>query len=305
MKLLFDCDPGLDDAVALLAALSSPHLDVQAITTVAGNVRGPQTALNARIIRTIAGAEHIPVHRGAPRPLLRDQVTAEDFHGSTGLGSIAVPKPARPLSRTHAVNALIKHARAARKDPLTLIITGPMTNVALALTMAPDIMQGVREIVLMAGGSKTSGNITPYAEFNVFADPHAAAIVFNCGLPIRCLSLDVTHDIRTTAERIEQVKAVGTNAATYAAKFLEASCGLELKAAGNPAAPLHDPSTIIALASPELYSGRRAKVSIVTEPGETFGHTNVTYTDDGPVLWYEHADVDGVYATLCEMLGGV
>ena len=139
-NVLIDCDPGLDDAVALLAAFGTTELNVRAITTVAGNVKGPQTAINARIIRDAAGrGREIPVCAGAPRPLLRDPVTAEDFHGSTGLGNIDFPKPRHPRSRTHAVNMLIRQCRQARKAPLTLIVTGPMTNVALALTMAPDI----------------------------------------------------------------------------------------------------------------------------------------------------------------------
>lgn len=304
MKLIFDCDPGLDDAVALLAAMSSPRFDIQAITTVAGNVAGSQTALNARIIRTIAKAEQISIHEGASHPLNREPVTAEDFHGTTGLGGINVPPPSGPLSEIHGVAALIQSANAAKKEPLTLIQTGPMTNLASALKTDPNIVDGIAEIVMMAGGSKTAGNITPYAEFNVFADPHAADIVFNCGLLIRCLSLDVTHDIRTTTERLEQVRAVGTKAAAYAAKFLEASCGLELKAAGNPAAPLHDPSTIIALAKPDLFQGKHAHVSVITTPGETFGHTDVTFDKNGAVLWYQSADIDGVYATLCDLLGG-
>ena len=304
MRVLFDCDPGLDDGVALLAALVSARFEVLAITTVAGNVQGAQTALNARIVRTLAEAEAVPVHAGAPRPLLRAQVTAEDFHGTTGLGGLDLPKPGGRLSRTHGVNALIQKALAARGEPVALVITGPMTNVALALTMAPDMMAGISEIVLMGGGFADAGNITPYAEFNVFADPHAAAIVFGCGLPIRCLSLDVTHGIRTTAERLAQVRGVGTRAAGYAADFLEASCQLEFRANGTDAAPLHDPSTVIALARPDLFEGRRARVRVVTEEGERFGHTEVTFAQDGPVLWYSQADVDGVYAALCEMLGG-
>ncbi|MEL8056534.1 MAG: nucleoside hydrolase [Pseudomonadota bacterium] len=304
MRILFDCDPGLDDAVALLAAMSSPRFDIQAITTVTGNVAGPQTALNARIIRTIGETEHIPVHEGADQPLKREPVTAEDFHGTTGLGGIDVPDPQSSPSDIHGVDALIQYTNDAKGNPLTIVQTGPMTNLASALKTDPNIVEGIAEIVMMAGGSKTAGNITPYAEFNVFADPHAADIVFNCGLPIRCLSLDVTHDIRTTTERLQQVKAVGTKAAMYAAKFLEASCSLELRAAGNPAAPLHDPSTIIALAKPDLFKGKHAHVSVVTKRGEKFGHTDITFAEDGAVIWYQSADVDGVYATLCDLLGG-
>ncbi|MEM1086903.1 MAG: nucleoside hydrolase [Pseudomonadota bacterium] len=304
MKILFDCDPGLDDAVALLAAISSPRFDIQAITTVAGNVAGTQTALNARIIRTITEAKHIPIHKGADRPLNREPVTAEDFHGTTGLGGIDVPAPNGPLSDTQGIHAIIQYANDAKEAPITFVQTGPMTNLATAIAINPAIVEGISEIVMMAGGSQTAGNITPYAEFNVFADPHAADIVFNCGVPIRCLSLDVTHDIRTTKERIKLIKSVGTKAANYAAKFLEASCGLELKAAGHPAAPLHDPSTIIALAEPNLFQGKHAHVSVVKTQGEMFGHTEVAFAENGPVLWYQTADVDGVYETLYGLLGG-
>lgn len=304
MKILFDCDPGLDDAVALLALLTSPRFDVLAITTVAGNVKGAQTALNAQIIRTLAGAESVPVHAGAPRPLLRVPVTAEDFHGTTGLGGVSVPDPATELSAVHGVNALIDHLSAARNQPLALVMTGPMTNLAIALTMAPDIRSGIKEIILMGGGSKVGGNITPYAEFNVFADPHAASIVFKSHVPIRCLSLDVTHDIRTTEARLKQVRSVGTELAEYAAEFLQASCELEFKATGIGAAPLHDPSTVIALAEPDLFNGQKVSVDVILEPGDRFGHTDIKYTDDGNVLWHQAADVDGVYDTLCSLIGG-
>lgn len=304
MKILLDCDPGLDDAVALLAILTSPRFEILAITTVAGNVSGEQTALNARIIRTLAEAEDVPVHAGASRPLLREPVTAEDFHGTTGLGGVVLPEPGAALSQGHAVNALIDYIQATRGDPLTLIMTGPMTNVAIALRMAPEIKTGLKEIILMAGGSKVGGNITPYAEFNVFADPHAASIVFKSGVPIRCLSLDVTHNIRTTEARLEQVRSVGTDLARYAADFLQASCELEFKATGIGAAPLHDPSTVIALAAPDLFQGERVSVDVIVEPGERFGHTDITYTEEGSVLWYQKADIDGVYETLCSLIGG-
>ena len=138
--VLIDCDPGLDDAVALLAAFGAKELTVRAITTVAGNVKGPQTAINARIIREAAGRYmSVPVCAGAPRPLLRDAVTAEDFHGSSGLGNLDFPKPKYALSRTHAVNKIIRECRSARRKPLTLIVTGPMTNLALALAICSAV----------------------------------------------------------------------------------------------------------------------------------------------------------------------
>jgi len=303
--VLIDCDPGLDDAVALLAAFGAQQLDVQAITTVAGNVKGPQTAINARIVRELAGhGSEVPVCAGAPVPLLRDAVTAEDFHGSTGLGNIEFPAPRHRLSRTHAVNRIIRDCRAAKKAPLTLIITGPMTNAALALTMAPDLAEGLSEIVLMGGAHTEGGNITETAEFNIFADPHAAAIVFGCGVPIRCLSLDLTHQLRTDPARLDRVRSVGTAQAGVAADFLDASCKLEFSANGDREAPLHDPSTVIAVARPDLFSGRRARVEVVTVPGPKFGQTVPHFCEDGPVLWYEQTDADAVFDVLCEMLGG-
>lgn len=304
-RVLIDCDPGLDDAVALLSAFGSPNLDVLAITTVAGNVKGHQTAINARIIREAATrGRDVPICAGAPRPILRDPVTAEDFHGSSGLGNLPFPAPSLPLSRSHAVNKIVRTCRAARKAPITLIVTGPMTNIALALVMMPSISDGIEEIVLMGGADTEGGNITPFAEFNVFADPHAAAIVFESGLPIRCLSLDVTHDIRTTPARLDRVRAVKTKQARIAGDLLEASCQLEFSANGARDAPLHDPSTVIAVTKPDLFSGRRARVEVVTAPGDQFGRTVPHFEPGGNVMWYETAHVEAVFDELCAHLGG-
>lgn len=302
-NIIIDCDPGLDDAVALLAAFGARDVRVLALTTVAGNVKGPQTAYNARVIREVGNQnEDVLVSEGAPRPILREPVTAEDFHGSTGLGGIAYPEPKLPLSGEHAVNTIIRLCRDAKPQPLTLIITGPMTNVALALTMAPDIQDGIAEIVLMGGADTEGGNITPFAEFNIFADPHAAAAVFGCGLPIRCLSLDVTHGIRTTKARLAAVRAVGNAQALAAGDLLDASCKLEFSAKSDRDAPLHDPSTVLAFTHPDLFKGRKAHVSVVTEPGEEFGRTIPRFADDGNVLWYETADDDAVFEALCALL---
>lgn len=304
-RIIIDCDPGLDDAVALLAAFQARSLDVLALTTVAGNVPAGLTAYNARVVRELAGVgRETPVCAGAPQPIFRDTVTAEDFHGSTGLGNLPFPSPKVPLSRAHSVNMITRLCRSARSAPLTLVITGPMTNVALALTMTPSVREGIEEIVLMGGGDTEGGNITPFAEFNIFADPHAASIVFGSGLPIRCLSLDVTHTIRTSRERLDKVRALGTSIAAHAGDFLQASCELEFSAVGDREAPLHDPSTIIALTHPEIFSGRRATVEVVTEPGEQFGRTIPKFEESGNVLWYERADSDAAFEALCAQLKG-
>ena len=303
-QIIIDCDPGLDDAVALLTAFAaSDRLDVIGITTVAGNVPGRLTLRNARIIRELAGiGREIPVCGGAPRSLLRDPVTAEDFHGSTGLGNIPFPKPKVRASRQHAVNFLIKTLRATKGFPATLVVTGPMTNVALAYTMAPDVVDGLKEIVVMGGADSEGGNITPHAEFNVFADPHAAAAVFAMPVPIRVLNLDVTHQIRTSDEQVERVRALGSMQAVAAANLLAASNRLEEKAKGREA-PLHDPSTILALLRPDLFEGRKATVSVVTEEGARFGKTVPEYREDGHVLWYDKADADAVFSEMLGQLG--
>ncbi|MGB3625886.1 MAG: nucleoside hydrolase [Henriciella sp.] len=303
-QIIIDCDPGLDDAVALLTAFAaSDTLDVIGITTVAGNVPGDLTARNARIIRELAGAgKDVPVCKGAPVPMLRDAVTAEDFHGSTGLGNIDFPKPRIPASRQHAVNFLVKTLRATKGFPATLVITGPMTNIALASVMAPDITRGIKEIVLMGGADSEGGNITPHAEFNVFADPHAAHAVFNIGVPVRVLNLDVTHQIRTSDQQVERVRALGSRQAIAAADLLAASNRLEVAAKAR-VAPLHDPSTIIALLRPDLFDGRKARVSVVTEEGDRFGKTVPEYREDGHVLWYDKADADDVFSEMLGQLG--
>lgn len=303
--VIIDCDPGLDDAVALLAALGGAEFEILAITTVAGNVKGEQTAENARIIREAAGiGSTIPIYAGAPRPMFRDPVTAEDFHGTMGLGDLPFPSPQHALSPNHAVNIIIRACRAAQNAPITLIMTGPMTNLAIALTMAPEIRHGIHEVVLMGGADSEGGNITPFAEFNVYADPHAASLVFKSDLNIRCLSLDVTHQLRTSPARLEKMRAVGTRQSRIAADLMEASCKLEFSANGDREAPLHDPSTIVAVTCPHLFEGHKVYVDVVTEPNEQFGRTVRHVCDEGNVTWYESADSDRVFGELCRLLGG-
>ncbi|MEM5518218.1 nucleoside hydrolase [Henriciella sp. AS95] len=303
-QIILDCDPGLDDAVAILIAVAaSDRLELIGITTVAGNVPAKLTLRNARIIRELAGVgRELPICGGASIPILRDPVTAEDFHGSTGLGNIDFPKPKLRASRQHAVNFLVKTLRATKGFPATLVVTGPMTNVALAYLMAPDLVDGLKEIVIMGGADTEGGNITPHAEFNVFADPHAAAVVFGMDVPIRVLNLDVTHQIRASDDDVERVRALGSKEAMAAADLLAASNRLEENEKGRKA-PLHDPSTILAILRPDLFEGRQARVSVVTEPGERFGKTVPEYREDGNVLWYDKADAEAVFSEMLGQLG--
>lgn len=303
-QIIIDCDPGLDDAVALLIAFAATdRLDLVGITTVAGNVRGELTFRNARIIREAAGVNpDLPVRAGAPRPLVRDPVTAEDFHGTTGLGGLDFPKLDRRASRQHAVNFLIQTFRATRGFPATLVVTGPMTNVALALTMAPDIARGIDEIVVMGGADSEGGNITPHAEFNVYADPHAAHAVFQSGISMRVLSLDLTHQMLTSDEMIDRVRALGSPQARLAADLLAASNRLEEREKARHA-PLHDPSTLLALLRPDLFEGRQARVFVEMREGDRFGKTMPDYCEDGHILWYTRVDADAAFSELLGQLG--
>lgn len=191
--IIIDCDPGQDDALAILLALASPEdLEVLAITTVAGNVPLALTAVNARKILELAGRSEVPVYAGCDRPLLRPPVTAEHVHGRTGLDGAELPAPGIELAPGHAVDAIIALIRERPTGTVTLCPIGPLTNVALAMRLAPDIVERIKRIVLM-GGAAGAGNVTPSAEFNIYADPHAASIVFAAGVPLVMHGLDVTR----------------------------------------------------------------------------------------------------------------
>ena len=199
--VIIDCDPGQDDAVALLLALASPdQIEVRGVTAVAGNVPLARTALNARKLCTLAGRAEVPVFAGCPRPMLRRLHTSEHVHGKTGLDGAELPQPEAPLGDRHAVDFIIETLRGAAEAAeadVTLCALGPLTNLGVAMVMAPDILGGVAEIVLM-GGAFGEGNTTPAAEFNIFVDPHAAQVVFSSGVPITMMGLDVTHQALTT-----------------------------------------------------------------------------------------------------------
>ena len=191
-KIIIDTDPGQDDAVAILLALASPELDVLGITVAAGNVPLPLTQKNARVICELAGRRDMKIFAGCDAPLAQRLVTAEHVHGKTGLDGIALPDPTMPLQSQHAVDFIIETLRREAPGSVTLCPLGPLTNIATAFQKAPDIVARVAEIVLMGGAYFEVGNITPAAEFNIFVDPEAAAVVFASGAPIVVMPLDVT-----------------------------------------------------------------------------------------------------------------
>src|ERR671937_272810 len=204
LRLLMDCDPGHDDAIALLLALASSEVELLGISTVAGNQTVEKTTANALRILELAGRGEIPVAAGAPRPLVREPFVAAHVHGETGLDGPDLPPPqGRPLD-AHAVDFLAERILAAPGPP-TLVPTGPLTNVALLLARHPDVAARLERIVLM-GGAIAEGNVTPAAEFNIWVDPEAAARVFASGLDVTMVGLDVTHKALFGPDRVEQLR---------------------------------------------------------------------------------------------------
>ncbi len=299
--VIIDCDPGQDDAVALFLAFASPdELDVLGVTTVAGNVPLELTSRNARQMCDIAGREDMPVFAGCDRPLKRALVTAEHVHGRTGIDGVDVIDPVTPLQPSHAVDFIIDVLR--ERDDVTLVPTGPLTNIATAIRRAPELVGNIREIVLMGGAMREGGNITPSAEFNIYVDPHAAETVLRCGRPIVAMGLDVTHQALSTPARVEIIRALDNRVSEATAGMLSFFHRFDSEKYGEEGAPLHDPCTVAWLLDPELFKCRDCNVSVETESELTMGHTAVDFwrVTDRPknVHWVHAVDSDGFFELL-------
>ena len=276
-SLIIDTDPGQDDAVAILLALASPEIDLLGITTVAGNVPLELTEVNARKICDLAGRQDVPVFAGLSRPLVRSLVTAEHVHGRTGLDGPDLPPPQTPLQEQHAVDFIIETVRKEPSGSVTIAPIGPLSNIAMALQRAPDIAPRIKQIVLMGGGCFEGGNITPAAEFNIYVDPHAAAVVFGAGIPITMMPLDVTHKALTTAKRNGALRAIGNRTCTAVAEMLGFFERFDEAKYGSDGGPLHDPCTVAWMIAPELFSGRHCNVEIETASELTMGMTVIDW----------------------------
>jgi purine nucleosidase len=274
--IIIDCDPGQDDAIALLLALASPEeLDLLAITTVAGNVPLRLTELNARRIVKLAGRSDIPVHVGCDRPLLRSLETAEYVHGATGLDGAELAAPDVPAAPGHAVDAIVELVMQRPAGTVTLCPIGPLTNIAMALRKEPRLAPHLRQIALM-GGAIELGNVTPAAEFNIYVDPHAADIVFRSGVPLTMFGLDVTHRALVTEPHLRRLQALGTHVGRVAAGLLDFYNRFDRERYGQPGGPLHDPCVIAWLLDPTLFRGKLCPVEVVLE-GPGVGRTLVDW----------------------------
>lgn len=274
LPVILDCDPGHDDAIALILALASPELKVLAVTTSAGNQTPDKTLNNALRILTLLGRDDIPVAAGAPKPLARELIIADNVHGESGLDGPKLPDPAfSPVAMT-ALELMAKCLRES-PEPVTLVPTGPLTNIALLLAAHPELKQKIARIVLM-GGAAGAGNWTPAAEFNIYVDPEAADMVFKSGLPITMCGLDVTHQAQVMDEDIERVRAITNPVAQCVAGLLDFFMIYHRDPKwGFAGAPLHDPCTIAWLLAPALFHGAECRVDIETGGTHTSGMTVV------------------------------
>jgi len=272
VPLVLDCDPGHDDAFAMLLAAGSPLADLRAITTVAGNGTLEAVTRNALKVCTLAGIRDIPVAAGAAGPLHGELQTAADVHGESGLDGPHLPDPDFDLDPRSATELLADVLRAA-DEPVLVVPTGPLTNIALLLQQAPDVHERISRIVWM-GGSRSRGNRTPYAEFNAWVDPEAAEIVVGSGVPFTLVGLHLTHQALATPEVVERIRAVGGTIAGVAADWLGFFSSTYREIWGFDA-PLHDPCALALALDPTLASFEDAFLAIETEGRWTRGATVV------------------------------
>ncbi|GBQ59808.1 inosine-uridine preferring nucleoside hydrolase [Novacetimonas hansenii NRIC 0243] len=306
-RIIIDTDPGVDDALAIMLALASEKIEVQALVSVAGNVTVEQTAQNACRILELAGRTDIPVYAGCARPMGHTGVNARHIHGVTGMDGPDLPPPTMPVQTQHGVDYLIAAIRTAPPDSLSLVMLGPMTNLAVALLKAPDIAQRLHRVIAMGGAWSEGGNITPTAEFNFYADPEAADIVLRAGTALTLLPLDVTHQCLSTPERLARLHALPGRCAAAAVAMLDRAGQFDIAKYGWAGAPLHDPCTLACLIAPDLFAGRKVNVTIALHDALTRGMSVVDWwgTTKRPVnaMFMRQVDADGFYDLLARHLG--
>jgi inosine-uridine nucleoside N-ribohydrolase len=306
-KIIIDTDPGIDDAIAILLALSSPEeLELLGIVAVAGNLPLALSERNARRVCELADRPDIRVYAGCARPLLRPLASAAAIHGDSLGERLDLPDPVMPLQAQHGIDFIIEALRSAELGSVTLCAIGPLTNVAMAGIKAPDIAAGIHEIVIMGGAGFEIGNITPAAEFNIHVDPHAAAIVLEASVPITLIPLDVTHQVLSTPPRLAALRALPNHCGPAAAVLLDQFETARTSRFGDLAMSLHDPCVIAYLLRPDLFGGREVNVTVETTSPLTVGMTVVDWwgvTDRPPnARFLTTVDAGGLYDLLTEKL---
>ena len=273
-KIILDCDPGHDDAAAIMLAAKSPQIELLGITVVAGNQTLEKTLRNA--LNVVQWLEvDIPVYGGCGRPIVREKTIAGDIHGKSGLDGPVFPPLERQAEPEHAVNYIIRRLLNSEGE-ITMVTTGPMTNLAMAMRMEPRILEKIRRIVLM-GGAYTNGNVTPAAEFNIFADAEAAHICFTSGRPITMIGLDVTRKVLCYPEIVARMEEVGNKASDLFVRLMGHFCKTQKEIFGWDGAPLHDPVTIASLIDPGLVTTKPMNAQIELRSEQSYGRTNCDF----------------------------
>ena len=272
-KIILDCDPGHDDALALTMAVASPKIDVLAVTTSAGNQTPDKTLNNAMRMLTLLHREDIPVAQGNQTPLVEPLETAPEVHGETGLDGVDLPDPDFKVQPIPAIELIAKTLRES-DEKVTLVVTGPMTNAALFLRVYPDLAKEKIDQIVFMGGAMGLGNWRPSVEFNIFVDPEAAKIVMNFGLPLVMAPLNVTHKAQIMKDEIEQIGQIDNPVA----KAFHGLLNFFEQYHENPkwgfkGAPLHDPCTIAWLIDPTMFGTDKMNVDVETQGDFTRGET--------------------------------
>ena len=290
-KIILDCDPGHDDAVAILLAHGSPAIELLAVTTVVGNQTLEKVTKNALSVGTIAGMTGVPFAAGCARPLVRTIENAPDIHGESGMDGPAQPEPAIELDPRHAVDLIIDTIMAHEPGTITLVPTGGLTNIALAARKEPRIVERVKEVVLMGGGYHV-GNWSAVAEFNIIIDPEAAHIVFNEKWPLVMIGLDLTHQALATDEVVAQIEAVGTGPAKFVHELMDFFKAAYKDAQGFDSPPVHDPCAVAYVIDPSIVSTRKVPVNIELTGTLTLGMTVADFRAPAPADCHTSVAVD-------------
>ena len=272
LRVILDTDPGIDDALALFLALASPEMQLEAVTTVSGNVHVDLTTRNALALLELAGRTDIPVARGCDQPLVRQSVIADYVHGDNGLGGVELPEPQlQPVGR-HAVDVIIEKIMEAPGE-ITLVAIGPLTNIALAVREEPRIAQYVREVVIMGGALRVPGNVTPAAEFNIYVDPHAAHMVLHAGWPIRLVSLDASTQALLQSQQVDLLAANGSPVTQLMQQMIDYYLDTYGQSRSINAFAMHDPLCLAAALHPELITWKAGYVDVELAGTLTLGET--------------------------------
>jgi len=306
LHIIIDTDPGQDDAIAILLALASPEVVVDAITTVAGNVPQPLVTDNALSLLALADREDVGVFRGCERPLVRPLFTAEYVHGPTGVDGADLPTSTISARSTHGVDLIIETCLAGDDHTVTLCPLGPLTNIAMAIAKEPAIVPKIAEILWMGGAFDESGNTTDVAEFNAYVDPHAAHIVFTSAIPLTIFPLDVTHKALMFPRHVEALASYGTPVADAAAGMVRFYEKHDIDKYEIEGAPMHDPCVIAYCIDPTIFGGTPHHVAVDTTHEETIGNTYVDDSAGAPnATVMTHVDAERFFDLVVQRIGSL